>query len=83
MRDIYVRSPEEFAEFIKEETRKARGEATARVNDLSQNSIACVDPLSRKNEWNPPGGGMFLANEGYLSDYMRLRSGKGGGFICS
>lgn len=72
------RSFEEFAAFIKEETEIARREASIRVEDISQRTVACVDPLSRKGDWNPPGGGLFLAQEGYLDEYMYLRSGMSG-----
>lgn len=69
---------EEFAAHIREETEKARQAAPVEVADIAKTSVGCVDGLTKKEEWNPPGGLVFLFNEGLLGDYMADRAGKNG-----
>lgn len=69
---------EEFAAHIREETEKARRAAPMEVMDTAKTSVGCVDGLTKKEEWNPPGGLVFLFNEGLLGDYVANRAGKSG-----
>lgn len=72
------RNYEEFAAHIRAETEKARQEAAERVADSNQISVGCIDALTEKLAWNPPGGLVFLYNEGLLGDYIANRAGKKG-----
>lgn len=69
---------EEFAAHIREETEKVRQAAPVEVMDAAKTSVGCIDGLTKKEEWNPPGGLVFLLNEGLLSDYIANRAGKNG-----
>lgn len=69
---------EEFAEHIQEETEKARQAVPVEVMDTTKTSVGCVDGLTKKEEWNPPGGLVFLFSEGLLGDYIAHRAGKNG-----
>lgn len=69
---------EKFAAHIREETEKARQAAPVEVADTAKTSVGCVDGLTRKEEWNPPGGLVFLYSENRLDDYIAARMGKGG-----
>lgn len=73
-----LRNYEEFVAHIREETEKARQASPIEVMDVAKTSVGCVDGLTKKEEWNPPGGLVFLFNEGLLGDYMTNRAGKNG-----
>lgn len=76
---------EQFAAHIEAETDKARQAAPVEVMALlDKTSVGCVDGLTKKGEWNPPGGLVFLYNETdregmrLLELYVAQRHGKGG-----
>ncbi len=74
-----LRTYEEFAAHIQEETEKARRAAPVEVMNTVNTSVGCIDELTeRKGEWNPPGGLVFLYNEKLLETYVAQRQGKGG-----
>jgi len=73
-----IRPYEEFAAYIKEETEKARQELPTWIDDPAVTTVGCVDGLTQKGAVNPPGGGMFLAKEGVLGNFLQARSGQEG-----
>jgi hypothetical protein len=46
--------------------------------DGAKLSVGCVDALTKKGQWNPPGGLVFLYNEKLLETYVAQRQGKKG-----
>ena len=73
-----ARSYEEFAAHIMDKTNKARNSVGRWIKNPKISSVGCVDELTSKGAVNPPGGGMFLSNEGLLSDFLQARSGQSG-----
>jgi len=69
---------DEFRAEISHETSKARREAPKKVGDQNITSVGCVDRMTAKGAWNPPGGVTFLFNEGYLEAFFERRAGRGG-----
>lgn len=68
---------EKLKRTILEETDKARNELREKLNDIGVISCGCIDKLTdTKGEWNPPGGGLFIDDNGVLEGWM-LRKGNG------
>lgn len=67
-------SYEEFAAHIREETDKANKIAYSIIEGRPDvRSVGCVDKLTAKGTWNPPGGVIFLFHEGLLLPFMEKR----------
>ncbi len=66
-----------FKAHISEETEKARVETEQKIADPAVTDVRCVDGLTSKGNWNPPGGGVFLLNEGLLEEFVSIRAAAG------
>lgn len=73
-----IRTYNEFVDFITSETAHARAKADRHIQNIEETTVACVDPKTSKGSWNPAGGVLFLANEGFLEEYISLRAGMSG-----
>ena len=71
---------EQFAAHIEFETQKARMEAPIFLNNPDVLTVGCVDLLTQKGVWNPPGGGLFLDSEGFLPHFYEIRHDRSGIF---
>lgn len=72
---------EKFAARIIEETDKALAVAHSIIADHTVQSVGCVDRLTKKGRWNPPGGVVFLYEKGLLKPFMETRSGEKNGLL--
>ncbi len=72
-----VQSYEAFASHIEEETAKAREQLPRYLNNPTINDVGCVDTLTSKGRFNPPGGVDFLMNEEVLEDWIKIRGEAG------
>lgn len=67
-----------FSVFINGETDEARHQMEQWLTDRNITTVGCVDKLTSKGAVNPPGGGMFLFNEGVLPQFLDNRRGQSG-----
>lgn len=72
---------EKFAAHIKEETDKALEAARSIIADPTIYSVGCIDLLTKKGRWNPPGGVVFLYDKGLLKPFMEVRAGDNNGLL--
>lgn len=77
MPEDLVQPYEAFASHIYEETEKARGQLQNYLHNPAINDVGCVDTLTSKGRFNPPGGVNFLMNEGVLEEWIKIRGEAG------
>lgn len=74
MRSQQKIAKQQLKEKILQETVKARRELQEKLDDQTIRGIGCIDKKANfKGEWNPPGGGQFIDNEGKLEAWMRQK----------
>ncbi len=77
MSEALVQSYEAFAAHTQAETAKAREQLPRYLGNPAVNDVGCVDTLTSKGRFNPPGGIDFLMNEGVLEDWIKTRGQAG------
>ncbi len=59
---------------ILDETEKARAELGEKLEDAETKDAGCIDKKTKmKGQWNPPGGGLFIDDQGKLEEWMEKK----------
>lgn len=62
-----------YAQKIRDLWRKAQEQISDKLADTHIQSVGCTDGKTANGNWNPPGGIVFLYEEGILNDFMQRR----------